>query len=116
MRPSAPASPHSPPSLLLRLHPSQKGSLGSAPPDLPDPPPFRNGAPASRWPQAAGLVLAPSALWISIATVLTWSIWAINTPRQPLFPRRGDGKSASFELPLLAQGKWQSAGPPKKKK
>jgi tryptophan-rich sensory protein len=66
-------------------------------------------------PQAAGLVLAPSALWISIATVLTWSIWAINTPRQPLLPRQGDGKSASFELPLFAQGKWQSPGPPKKK-
>jgi len=63
----------------------------------------------------AGFVLAPSAVWISIATVLTWTIWSINEPRQPLLPRKGDGKSAKLEMPLLADGKWQAAGPPKKK-
>jgi hypothetical protein len=91
--------------------------------------PFGLSLPVSCWPgdsfyflylppplhQVAGYVLAPSALWISIATVLTWTIWGINTPRQPLLPRKGDGKSAAFEMPLVAPGKWQSAGPPKKK-
>lgn len=48
----------------------------------------------------AGLLLAPSAVWISIASVLTWSIWSINTPRQPLFPRQGDGKASGLRLPL----------------
>jgi benzodiazapine receptor len=48
----------------------------------------------------AGLLLAPSALWISIATVLTWTIWSMNTPRQPLLPQEGEGKNAPLRLPL----------------
>ena len=28
----------------------------------------------------AGAILAPSAVWISIASVLTWTIWKINPP------------------------------------
>lgn len=48
----------------------------------------------------AGLLLAPSAVWISIATVLTWTIWAINEPREPLLPRKGDGKAVPMRLPL----------------
>ena len=48
----------------------------------------------------AGLLLAPSACWISIASVLTWTIWAINEPREPLLPRKGDGKGAPLRLPL----------------
>lgn len=66
-------------------------------------------------PQVAGLVLAPSAVWISIASVLTWSIWSINEPRQPILPRKGDDQNVPLEMPLLAPGKWQGAGPPKKK-
>uniref|UniRef100_A0A7S0P6H0 Uncharacterized protein n=1 Tax=Calcidiscus leptoporus TaxID=127549 RepID=A0A7S0P6H0_9EUKA len=52
----------------------------------------------------AGLLLLPSAVWLSIASVLTWSIWAINTPRQPLWPRQGDGKSSRLRLPLSQLG------------
>ena len=48
----------------------------------------------------AGYLLAPSAVWISIATVLTWTIWSINEPREPLLPRKGEGKNAQFRLPL----------------
>ena len=48
----------------------------------------------------AGYVLAPSACWISIASVLTWTIWAINEPREPLLPRKGDGKAVPMRLPL----------------
>jgi tryptophan-rich sensory protein len=50
----------------------------------------------------AGLLLAPSACWISIASVLTWTIWKINTPNEPLLPQVGDGKSAPLRLPLSA--------------
>lgn len=46
----------------------------------------------------AGKLLAPSAVWISIATVLTWSIWNLNG-RQPLLPK-ADGKSVTLRLPL----------------
>jgi benzodiazapine receptor len=28
--------------------------------------------------QTAGALIAPSAVWISIATVLVWTIWKIN--------------------------------------
>ena len=48
----------------------------------------------------AGIVLAPSAVWISIASVLTWTIWSLNPPLQPLLPQRGDGKAAALRLPL----------------
>ena len=50
----------------------------------------------------AGLLLAPSACWITIASVLTWTIWSINEPRQPLLPREGEGKNAAWRLPLSA--------------
>jgi tryptophan-rich sensory protein len=50
----------------------------------------------------AGMLLAPSALWISIASVLTWTIWKINEPREPLLPKKGEGKNAQFRLPLSA--------------
>ena len=48
----------------------------------------------------AGKLLAPSAAWIMIASVLTWTIWAINKPRQSLLPRIGDKKNAALQLPL----------------
>jgi len=35
----------------------------------------------------AGLVLAPSAVWLSIATVLIWTIWSING-KEPFFPMK----------------------------
>ena len=47
----------------------------------------------------AGKLLAPSAVWISIASVLTWTIWKINEPREPLLPKI-DGSSAPLRLPL----------------
>ena len=47
----------------------------------------------------AGLVLAPSALWLSIATVLTWSIWSLNG-RPPLIPRK-DGQASTVQVPIL---------------
>ena len=48
----------------------------------------------------AGLILLPSACWISVATILTWTIWKINEPRQPLLPRAGDGKASGLIVPL----------------
>ena len=40
----------------------------------------------------AGYLIAPSAVWISVATVLVWTIWRINPKpdgtREPLFPTR----------------------------
>lgn len=51
----------------------------------------------------AGYVLAPSGVWITIATVLTFSIWRLNTPIQPLYPVKGNGKSASFKWKNLGQ-------------
>ena len=40
----------------------------------------------------AGYLIAPSAVWISVATVLVWTIWRINPrpdgSREPLFPTR----------------------------
>jgi tryptophan-rich sensory protein len=35
----------------------------------------------------AGLVLAPSGVWLSIATVLIWTIWSING-KEPFFPMK----------------------------
>ena len=48
----------------------------------------------------AGYLLAPSAVWISIATVLSWTIWRMNEPNEPLLPKKGEGKNAQFRLPL----------------
>ena len=35
--------------------------------------------------QRAGMILAPSCVWISIASFLVFSIWTLND-RQPLYP------------------------------
>ena len=51
----------------------------------------------------AGKILSPSGVWISIATVLCWSIWRINKPVQPLWPVKGDGKSSAFKWSNLGQ-------------
>lgn len=71
----------------------------------------------------AGYLLAPSAVWISIASVLTWTIWKINPPLEPLLPQKGDGQAASMVLPLVFRPKaaWKvistpPVGPPQKKK
>jgi benzodiazapine receptor len=37
--------------------------------------------------QTAGALIAPSAVWISIATVLVWTIWKIN-PGTDLAPMK----------------------------
>ncbi len=69
----------------------------------------------------AGCVLAPSAVWISIASVLTWTIWKINPPLEPLLPQKDDGLGCDLVLPLVFRPKaaWAAvtappAGPPKK--
>jgi len=71
---------------------------------------------------AAGLLLAPSACWISIASVLTWTIWKINPPLEPLLPRVGDGQASGLVLPLVFRPReaWRvlttpPVGPPQKK-
>ena len=51
----------------------------------------------------AGKVLLPSGIWITIATVLTFSIWRLNKPIEPLWPVKGDGKSASWKFQNLGQ-------------
>lgn len=57
----------------------------------------------------AGKLLSPSGIWISIATVLCCSIWRINdSPSgsgnlQPLWPVKGDGKSAGFKWSNMGQ-------------
>jgi tryptophan-rich sensory protein len=70
----------------------------------------------------AGYLLAPSACWISIASVLTWTIWKINPPLQPLLPQQGDGQAADMVLPLVFRPReaWKvistpPVGPPQKK-
>jgi tryptophan-rich sensory protein len=36
---------------------------------------------------AAGWLLAPLLLWLTVAAALSWSIWALNG-RQPLLPKK----------------------------
>ena len=56
---------------------------------------------ASAAPKAA-YVLAPSLAWISVACVLTASIWNLNN-RPPIYPAEGDGDSADLRLKYLFQ-------------
>ena len=56
---------------------------------------------ASSAPKAA-YVLAPSLAWISVACVLTASIWNLNG-RPPVYPAAGDGDSADLRLKYLLQ-------------
>ena len=56
---------------------------------------------ASAAPKAA-YVLAPSLAWISVACVLTASIWNLNN-RPPIYPAEGDGDSADLRLKYLLQ-------------
>jgi translocator protein len=58
----------------------------------------------------AGRILAPSGVWISIATVLCWEIWRINMPNQPLWPVKGNGESAAFKFSNLGQLQPSSIG------
>ena len=60
--------------------------------------------------------------WISIASVLTWTIWKINPPLEPLLPQAGDGLGAALVKPLVFRPKeaWRvlttpPVGPPQKK-
>jgi len=38
--------------------------------------------------QKAGLILAPSCAWISVASFLVFSIWRMNLPRMALYPKK----------------------------
>ena len=58
---------------------------------------------------AAGYVLMPSGVWISIATALTWTIWNMND-RKPLLPTKGDGDSAKLRISNLLQFQWNNIG------
>ena len=51
----------------------------------------------------AGLILAPSCVWITIACVLTFAIWDINEPRQSVLPKIGDNKNAPVRWANLGQ-------------
>ena len=46
----------------------------------------------------AGLVLAPTAVWLSVLSILTAHIWYINEPRQPLVPLNEDGKASKWGI------------------
>jgi tryptophan-rich sensory protein len=46
----------------------------------------------------AGYLLAPSAVWISVACLLSWDIWRLNAPRQRLVPTVADGKATGWGL------------------
>ena len=50
----------------------------------------------------AAYVLAPSLAWISVACVLTASIWNLNG-RPPVYPAAGDGDSADLRIKYLLQ-------------
>jgi len=52
----------------------------------------------------AGLILAPSALWISVACFLTMEIWKLNEPRESLVPRVGDGKASKWGVDYSVLG------------
>lgn len=46
----------------------------------------------------AGYLLAPSAVWISVACLLSWDLWRLNEPRQRLVPTVADGKATGWGL------------------
>ena len=51
----------------------------------------------------AGLVLAPSCIWLTIANVLVFSIWRLNLQlfdRPSLFPSKEEGPPSKWRLPL----------------
>lgn len=59
----------------------------------------------------AGNILAPSAVWISIACVLSTNIWLLNDPKsRPLWPSPGDGQSAALRLSNFLQIQANSIG------
>lgn len=59
----------------------------------------------------AGKILSPSGVWISVATVLTMSIWRMNKPVQAAWPVKGDdGNSAAFKWSNLLQLQATSIG------
>ena len=46
----------------------------------------------------AGMLLAPSAAWISVACAISLDMWRINYPRQSLAPRVNDGKGIKWGI------------------
>lgn len=52
----------------------------------------------------AGYILSPSCLWLSIATVLVFSIWRLNKKEfgyPSFFPSREEGAPSPWKIPLL---------------
>ena len=47
--------------------------------------------------RTAGALIAPSAVWITVATALVWTIWTLNPradgTREPLAPRRARARA-----------------------
>tara|TARA_A100001015_G_scaffold273648_1_gene329293 strand:+ start:127 stop:381 length:255 start_codon:yes stop_codon:yes gene_type:complete len=53
----------------------------------------------------AGKLLAPSAVWISVATVLVTTIWRLNYEdlgRPSLFPSKEEGPTCKWRLPFTS--------------
>jgi len=53
----------------------------------------------------AGFVLAPMAIWLSVANLLVWSIWRLNYltfNRPSLFPSVEEGPACPWRLPLTS--------------
>lgn len=56
-------------------------------------------------------ILAPSAVWITIACLLSTNIWLLNDPKsRPLWPSPGDGQSAALRLSNFLQIQANSIG------
>lgn len=53
----------------------------------------------------AGKVLAPSCLWLTVASLLIYSIWRMNSiylnERSTLFPSKQEGPRSSWKFPIL---------------
>lgn len=57
----------------------------------------------------AGKILAPSCVWLTVASLLVYSIWRMNSiylnERSSLFPSKEEGPRSSWRLPLLSAKK-----------
>lgn len=52
----------------------------------------------------AGLILAPSAVWLSVASFLVYSIWQLNKQKYnypSLLPSKEEGPSAGWRVPMM---------------
>lgn len=56
----------------------------------------------------AGKIIAPSAVWLTVATCLVFSIWRLNSEkfgRPPLLPSKEEGPPSKWRLPLTSYNK-----------